>query len=373
MKLSLLVTSPYLLENSFESKPDGHSIYNFLTHRTQTVSRPAYEALMQCRSPRPEQELVAQYGDGYVRSLQEARMLLQRDKVWQEHDVGIAEIEIGTQCNWRCEYCPQSQHPAPAQIMPMELFDRILRKAAKSRTIREISLNSYNEPTIDPFFDERVRRIAKNGLRLCLYTNGSGLTKQRLELLRDSGVLSVFFINLPSADPETFRRLTGSANWEATFRAVDMAVEMGLPVELSVQGTPEDKKQRVEEIRRRWPGANVSQWQTSDRLGLLGGPYAHHVRVGSKRLFGCYHIFHSICIDVHGNCFLCCNDYYKRSVYDSIVEHSFDEVLTGESMQRYRRMIFGGEPAEPSLMCRRCDVMRDNQSLGRVMRFLSAH
>lgn len=371
--MSELVTSPYLLENTFESNSDSRSIYNFLTHRTQPVAQKAYEALIQCCRPMTEHALVTQYGDECVQSLKGARMLLEKDKVWQEHDIHIAEIEIGTRCNWRCEYCPQKEHPTQDQVMPMELFDRILIKAAESRTIREISLNSYNEPTIDPFFDERVRRIADSGLRLCLYTNGSGLTKQRLMLLRDSRVLSVFFINMPSADPETFQRMTGSANWKSTFRAVDLAIEMGLPVELSVQGTPEDKKSRVEEIQKRWPGANISQWQTSDRLGLLSGPYAHHVQVDSQRLFGCYHIFHSICVDVHGNCFLCCNDYHKRSVYDSIVEHSFDEVLTGEIMQRYRRMIFGGEPAESSLLCRRCDVMRDNQSLGRVMRFLNPH
>ena len=331
----------------------------------------AYAALMECRIPTSRQKLAAKYSDECIRSLEQERMLLDSQRVWQEHDVRIAEVEIGTQCNWRCEYCPKQEYPVPPEIMPMELFRYIVRKAADSRSIREISLNSYNEPTLDPYFDERVKLIAESGLRLCLYTNGSGLTEKRLRLLRDTQVLSVFYINLPSADPEAFTRMTGSTDWQTTFQAVDQAVEMGLDVELSVQGTPEDKKRRVDTIRQRWPGAVVSQWQTSDRLGLLDGQYAHHVAIQSDRLFGCYHIFHSICVDCHGNCFLCCNDYHKRSKFDSILRYSFDEVLAGDRMQRFRRMIFGGEAADPSLLCRRCDVMRDNQSLGRVMRFLN--
>lgn len=366
----MLMTSPYLAESTLEPIHRLHTIYNFLTNRNEMVDVASLAILKRCLSPTSERELIQEFALSRLEPLIRQRLLLDSERVWQEHDVRVVEIEIGTQCNWRCEYCPKKEYPVPPAVMPMELFADILQKAAASDSLREVSLNSYNEPTLDPFFEQRIRLIAKNGLRLCLYTNASMLSEERLRLLKDSGVLSFCYVNLPSQDPETFTRLTGGADWKTTFRALDLAVQWEMPVRLSVQGTPQEKQRRAQEIHRRWPSLEISQWQTSDRLGLLTGAYAQNVSVEADRLFGCYHIFHSICVDVHGDCYLCCNDYHKVSRFDSIKNKSFDEILTGEKMQRLRKEIFGAVSSGQSLLCRRCDVMRDNRQLMRVMRWL---
>lgn len=365
--MSYIVTSPYLLEKKYNGSDTDFPIYNYLNHSMVNLNAAQYSILKRCCIPAEEGELSKAYPYDTIKSLQKQQLLLELAHVWEQHDIRIAEIEIGTYCNWRCEFCPRHQSPMSPSVMSMDLFRRIIGQVIECPTIDEVSLNSYNEPTLDPYFDSRLEILRDNGLKLCLYTNGSGLNERRIRYLKDQDMLSVLYLNIPSADPETFVKMTGNTNWEKTFRVVDILVEYGLPVQLSVQGTEQEKNIQIKGIRKRWPSVSISQWQTSDRLGLLDNKYKHNVSIESDRLFGCYHIFHSVCIDVKGRCFLCCNDYRKQSVYASVLEEPLNEILKGKAMQNYRRMIFRAAIPDSEFICKRCDTMQTNERIMRVM------
>ena len=127
--MELLTTSPYLAENTLETKPGVHTIYHFLTNRTETVDELSFAMLERCLTPTSRRTLLQEYGSSRLLPLLEGKLLLDSEQVWQAHEVRIVEIEIGTQCNWRCEYCPRKEHPAPPAVMPMDLFRDIIRKA----------------------------------------------------------------------------------------------------------------------------------------------------------------------------------------------------------------------------------------------------
>jgi radical SAM protein with 4Fe4S-binding SPASM domain len=106
-------------------------------------------------------------------------------------EVKAIEIEINSHCNRACSYCPNVNQARLEQgLMSKELFDKILVQLKAINYQERISFSFYNEPLLSPDLDYFSREVKKYlpKTNLLIYSNGSLLTKSKLDNLISAGV-----------------------------------------------------------------------------------------------------------------------------------------------------------------------------------------
>src|SRR4051812_36953631 len=97
-------------------------------------------------------------------------------------------LETCTSCNHRCPFCPVSVAPREMEVMSQELFASIVDQvAAMGEKGVVVFLSNYNEPTVDPLFEERCRLLFEKGLPVTILTNASHFTPERAARLEALG------------------------------------------------------------------------------------------------------------------------------------------------------------------------------------------
>jgi hypothetical protein len=316
----------------------------------------ALNALQQAASaPVPRQSLIETYSARVVSDLVGRRWLQPPEELCTEYFLTSAQIEVTAHCNWGCTFCPVSTDRKPKATMPMPLFEEIIRKIAPYETIRCVTFHFFNEPTLDPLFEERVAVLQAHRLPLWLFTNATRLTENRIEMLKRSGVLGRLVVNLPALQENDFRTLTQSRLYAATVNNLDAAIASGIPVEIAVSGTGEELGHRVDELRERYEsrGASVKATLTADRAGTLSGAYHQGLQIEGP-LTGCAWPVNHAYFSVTGDMFICCNDYYQREKFGNIRSGSVHEIMTSPAAVRLRQRVFGVADAPSDYVCRSC-------------------
>ncbi len=355
-----VITSPQV---RLMRREEGWSAMDIITKQRWNLSDFQAKILNDCRALQPRGYVAERFSPETVDQLLSHRLLWGDKRLWSASAIRAVEIETTTFCNWRCVYCPSSGAKREREVMPLRLFDQILQRIAAWPKIRCVTLHYFNEPTLDPLFDQRVERIRRQGLRLLLFTNGSGLNRNRLEVLAASGVVEQIYFTFPSCDEAEFDRMTGTVGqFSHSDNVIRTAKALGLDVRLSVQGEREGKNERLHSICQ-WFGVSRSQiapWETFDRAGNLDGiACCAHTRVERSRLAGCGHILQRLYVDVQGNLLLCDQDFAKTARFGSVCGADFDELLHTRRAQQYKRWIFGAQEAPADFLCRRCQRMQN--------------
>lgn len=306
-------------------------------------------------APVDERALVAAHGASVVTDLIDRHWLQRPDELCTDYLLTTAQIEITAHCNWGCRFCPVSIDRKPSATMPMSLFREIIAKVEVYDTIRYVTFHFYNEPTLDRFFEQRLAVLREHGLLLRLFTNASRLTVDRIAALKLSGVLDQLVVNLPALQSEPFRDLTQSRTHTASVQHVDAAIEQDLPLSIVVNGTGDDARRRVAELRERYEphGVAVNLTLVSDRAGAVTGSYNQSIRI-QGRLRGCGWPVNHAHFSVTGDMFICCNDYYQRETFGNIRSGSVHEIMTSEQAVLLRRRVFGVADAPGDYLCRGC-------------------
>lgn len=142
-------------------------------------------------------------------------------------------ISVTPRCNFHCLYCdPLGGHHDPAGTISIEQVDLFLRAAA------ELGCDNVRltggEPLVRRDLEAIVERVgAIPGIRdISITTNGVMLAK-RLPGLLAAGLHRVN-ISMDSADPGTFRRITGGGELAPVMQAVEASLEAGIdPVKIN--------------------------------------------------------------------------------------------------------------------------------------------
>lgn len=307
--------------------------------------------------PLPEDDLVRRYGPGPVEEARARQWLQDPDRLCTEYFLRSGEIEITAHCNWGCTFCPVADDPKPRETMPMPLFEEIISKLSDQPSIRYVGFQFYNEPTLDKFFSDRIRALQSTDLKLALYTNASGLTASKLELLQSSGVLLHLVVNLPSLDESQFAELTGSATYRRSVGNLDLAVSMGItPISIAVNGFGPARDTSVRLLEERYGPSGVDVYPTvlSDRAGQIErDPVNERVRI-TGRLTGCSYPVNHAQFSVRGDMFMCCNDYYQRETFGNVRDGSIHDIMTSPAAVALRRRVFGVDMAPDDMICRSC-------------------
>jgi len=344
------VASPFLHDR-------GASLYNPLSGVTLPKESEAGRALAQIAGGENGID------PAVLEHLRAARFLIEDvDAEARRTHLMYVSLETCTSCNHRCPFCPVSVDPREREVMSQELFeslvDQIVEVGGKSVVV---FLSNYNEPTVDPLFEERCRVLFDRGLPVSILTNASHFTPDRGERLAAMGRFRYIGINLPTLDPERYEKLHGTKDLARVVANIDelRAGELAEETAIVVLGDEDEAHARdVEAIRARFAprGWQVRPFKIRSRPAsgtyVPEPPPIRHLRgcelMGSRP-------FEHLHITATAKAVLCCQDYYEKLTIGDLKTQTVAELLGGDAMARLRKWTYGVEEAPTSFLCRRCE------------------
>jgi MoaA/NifB/PqqE/SkfB family radical SAM enzyme len=248
------------------------------------------------------------------------------------------------------------------EVMSQELFASIVEQVA---TVGEkgvvVFLSNYNEPTVDPLFEERCRLLFEKGLPVTILTNASHFTPERAARLETLGRFRYIGVNLPTLDPERYFQLHGTKDLARVLANVDAMRARSLAEETAivVLGDEDDAHRRdVEQITARFEpkGWTVKPFKIRSRPS--SGTYVPQPPP-KKRLRGCELMgsrpFEHLHVTATAKAVLCCQDYYEHLTVGDLKTQTVAQLLGGDTMARLRKWTYGVEEAPADFLCRSCE------------------
>jgi radical SAM protein with 4Fe4S-binding SPASM domain len=250
----------------------------------------------------------------------------------------IVQIEVNTRCNFKCWFCQNAHYePTPNDVMPLSDFEAILRKlkAHYGESLPLISFAAYNEPTLDPFFKERLRLMTNLGFTYWWLSNGSLMSEDLIDfLIEEKPRITNLSLNLCSSEPEALARMveitpSAATRYLSTLRsALERLQEPDLTVGIKVHGDGSEEHQKSYDAMKEWVqplSVSVTKVGVMNRAGMLQGVgrSVHHSK--DAALVCTTNYLSNIYIGVKGEVYLCCHDYYKTTAYANILT---DDIAT---------------------------------------------
>jgi MoaA/NifB/PqqE/SkfB family radical SAM enzyme len=92
------------------------------------------------------------------------------------------QVEISSYCNGKCIYCPHTEYQKnwENRYLPMEFFQNLIPAFAKTNLVH---LQGWGEPFTHPDFFDMLRAAKKVGCVVGTTTNGSLLSREKIEAL----------------------------------------------------------------------------------------------------------------------------------------------------------------------------------------------
>jgi hypothetical protein len=343
--------SPYLHER-------GPVLYNPISGAALPKDGPGFRALSLVR-----RGMTADVEPAVLEHLRAARFLIEDlDSETRRSHLLFVSLETCTSCNHRCPFCPVSVDPREREVMSQELFeliaDQVVAIGGKDVVV---FLSNYNEPTIDPLFEERCLSLFARGLPVSLLTNASHFGADRADRLSRAGRFRYIGINLPTLDPERYEKMHGTRDLARVLGNIDAlaAREIAEETAIVVLGDNDAAHRRdVEEIRTRFAplGWDVKSFRIRSRPA--SGTFVPEPPP-VKELRGCELMgsrpFEHLHVTATAKAVLCCQDYYEKLVVGDLKTQTVAEVLGGDVMARLRRWTYGVEEAPDDFLCRRCE------------------
>ncbi len=345
------IESPFLHDR-------GTVLYNPLTGDSLAKDGDGFRALSRMR-----QGLPPGVDAGVLEHLRVARFLIDDvDREARRSHLLFLSLETCTVCNHRCPFCPVSVDPREREVMSTELFESIVDQAAAIGGANlVVFLSNYNEPTVDPLFEERCRALFERKLPVSILTNASQFTPDRAARLEALGRFRYVGINLPTLDPERYRQLHGTRDLARVLANVDALHARTISEETAivVLGEEDDAHRAdVEQIRARFEplGWEVKPFRIRSRPA--SGTFVPEPPL-KKKLRGCELMgsrpFEHLHVTATGKAVLCCQDYYERLKVGDLKTETVAGILGGDTMARLRRWTYGVEDAPADFLCRRCE------------------
>jgi pyruvate-formate lyase-activating enzyme len=274
----------------------------------------------------------------------------------------FVSLETCTSCNHRCPFCPVSVDPREREVMSQELFESIVDQVvAVGGESVVVFLSNYNEPTIDPLFEERCRVLFARGLPVSILTNASHFDPERAARLEAMGRFRYIGINLPTLDPERYFQLHGTRDLARVVANIDAMRARSLAEETAVVvlGEEDEAHRRdVEAIRERFApkGWDIKPFKIRSRPS--SGTFVPEPPA-KKTLRGCELMgsrpFEHLHVTATAQAVLCCQDYYQKLTVGDLRTQSVAELVGGDTMARLRKWAYGVEEAPEDFLCRHCE------------------
>lgn len=226
------------------------------------------------------------------------------------------EAGISKNCNLRCPYCPNSliEKKLPDEIMPMSLFEKMLMDLKAIDFDGILHFHRFNEPTLVRVEDYIIK--AKEILPKIvteLFTNGTKLTKERLESLKKTHLDKIIVTQQKGVTNGFMERL---------------------------KDIPDSLLDNID--TKYWDELNLV-----NRAGILG-------QTEKSLEEPCYSLHTNLGVDSDGIIPLCIDDYYRQVVLGDIKKETIEEIWTKPSTRELFNKLDEGKRSE-IIICKDCD------------------
>lgn len=144
---------------------------------------------------------------------------------WSSHWWDWLQVEVSSQCNAACIYCPTAIYRKEGSnlLMSIETFQKLSPAFSRARLVY---LQGWGEPFLNPHFFEMVRMAKTTGCKVGTTTNGMLLAADHLPELVRSGVDMIAFSLAGGKETnDVFRRGAGLARVLETIRQLKQIKE----------------------------------------------------------------------------------------------------------------------------------------------------
>ncbi len=262
-------------------------------------------------------------------------------------------LKVTTRCNLACPMCARTQ--IGSQRPSVDLDPGVLASWIRGfpSTVERVAIAGLGEPLLHPELPAIVGMLARAGLTVDLYTNGTLLDPQRSQALLEAGLRSVY-IAVDGATQETYGRYRSPASLDRTREGILALLEakgrLGVDcwVELQLILLPETRGE-VDAWRRQWnlPGIDGLRVK-SDQMEVFDPGRAPRDR--------------GVCpmpwrgpatVDVFGQVHPCCVQ-APGNILGRLGEATVEQLWNGESARALRRGFARTGSKQPG--CQGCRV-----------------
>jgi len=265
----------------------------------------------------------------------------------------MISIEPSNICNARCIMCPYQKMTRKKEIMPMDLFKKIVDNCV-SYEVRNFNLNFYNEPFLDPFIFERIKYLKSKNARVQLFSNGSVIN---VEKILESGLDEIIF-SIDGIKKETYELIRKGLNFEKVVNNVLFLIkrreELGLKKPKIKLNFVKQKinEGELKEFRSFWID-KVDKIYVSSDDGRNENFEFFEKDKGSLASFPCARLWHELLVMSNGKVPLCCVDYDGKIILGDFNTQSLEEIWNNESFKKIRQLHLDFKADEISL-CKKC-------------------
>lgn len=275
-------------------------------------------------------------------------------------------IQTTSLCNASCVFCPYPEVKKlfPKKVMDEDLFLKIIAECGRHKEIEMINLFMNNEPLTDPRIAERIKYATRKvpWAAVCLMTNGSLLTDERINSLKKTKLDSIS-ISFHGIRKDTVENAMGIP-YEITLRRINNFIK-AVEKRMALEGffginflrhkylSDEEKEEAIRYWRRR--GIQKVDFYAGpvSRVGNVRGlPRIHH----KGKVVGCLSVVEDEMININedGTVTLCCMDWRREVILGDLNRESMAEIWNGRRKEVWQ-MINGHTDMPDGFLCRRCE------------------
>lgn len=268
-------------------------------------------------------------------------------------------VEIGNICNLNCSFCHKTTRQS--RVMSVEEFSDIVSKI-KDKT-KYVYLHVLGEPLLHKDLPEILNVAKKNGLKLCITTNGTLLNKRKEPLLNCGAVHKVSVsLHAPEGNGQTELKnyLDGVVDFANAAAEKGIYVVLRLWNQDSFEGKGENRQNSFIESYLRshfsdeWlphgKGLRLSRNIFLEYDGVFTWP-AESTAEKSEQGF-CYGLISQIGILADGTVVPCCLDADGDVALGNIFTENLDDILNSKRAKEIKNGLSKGILTEA--FCQKC-------------------
>jgi MoaA/NifB/PqqE/SkfB family radical SAM enzyme len=298
----------------------------------------------------------------------------------------MAQIDPNGLCNVGCWFCPVSHGGNPAAgraDMPIETLRSVIEQlmAGKGTFVSDnfdfVYTAHYNEVLLYKYFEEMLQLFREHGLRTIVLTNGTPLTKAKVDIIKEyQDVVYGICLNVPAAEEELWAQYTGKNpkmfsklmeniqyaidSLPAMFESKNLSIQINgvteeslaskngwitllenaPDIDLRVDGGDLDRQYNL--FLERFPGINAYKMPNLidraghlDKMGVMTNidGIKKYAQQDKTRVIGCGNGIEVggrpngwIHINANGALIICCNDFDFETVFGNVNEKPIKDI-----------------------------------------------
>jgi len=271
-------------------------------------------------------------------------------------------IEPTNICNANCIMCPREKMKRPQGILDMDLYKSIVDQAVDAGA-KQISLENYGEPFLDPYIFDRAEYAKSKNLETLTITNASLLDEGKCHKILN--FFDVIRISIYGMTKETYERIHRSLQFDKTQKNIDRLFAIHREAKESktrIQAyflLMEENKHEMRSFLDKYENiaSAVSIWKPHN-----WGDGRKYRKLLGKKISCSRPLTGPLQVQWDGMVVPCCFDYDSRMILGDLNKQTLAEVFRGQSYEELRQAHREGDFSKFPF-CNVCDQLNKREDV----------